>query len=246
MPNRYPILPAARSTCVRLTCLGFLLALAGCGTIPTPWSRAQRDTVQGVVAPSKRLADLRSLAKQAKSASVEQQRATSEELTEMIKREDDPAIRAQIVRTLGHYDTLLAGEVLAAALRDSEPAVRIAGCRAWVRRGGQQAIDALGRALKDDDQIDVRLAAAKGLGQLGDSGAVEALAGALGEADSSWRRTDPALQYRIVKSLEGISGQRYGNDFGAWQQYARSERPRVKAPAVEEALADRFRRLSPF
>ena len=246
MLRRYHNLHAARSAGICLACLGCLLALAGCSSLSTPWSPAPPDAAPGVVAPSKTLSELKKLAKQANGASVDQKRATSEKLTEMIKREDDPVIRAQIVRTLGHYDTLLAGEVLSASLRDSEPAVRVAGCRAWVRRGGKQAIDALGRALKDDDQIDVRLAAAKGLGQLGDFHAVEALAGALGEADSSWRRTDPALQYRIVKSLEGISGQRYGNDFGAWQQYARSERPRVKAPAVEEALADRCRRLSPF
>lgn len=245
--------------CLRLTCLGCLLALVGCSnlpTLPTPWSSDSEDSVPGIVAPSTTLLELKKLAKQGKNASTEQQQATSKKLTEMIKQENDPTIRAQIVRTLGHYNTLLAGEVLAAALLDKETQVRVAGCEAWVRRGRQQmitslggameAVGALSGALNKKNHIDVRLAAAKGLGQIGDSHAVAALAGALGEADSSWRRTDPALQHRVVRSLEGISGQKYGNDFGAWQQYARGERPPSKTPAVEESVADRFRRLSPF
>ena len=255
MLRRYHNLHAARSAGICLACLGCLLALAGCSSLSTPWSPAPPDAAPGVVAPSKTLSELKKLAKQAKGASVDQKRATSEKLTEMIKREDDPIIRAQIVRTLGHYDTLLAGEVLAAALLDSEPQVRVAGCEAWVRRGRQQmigslggameAVDALSGALDKKNHIDVRLAAAKGLGELGDSHAVAALADALGQADSSWQRTDPALQYRIVQSLERISGQKYHNDFAAWQQYARGERPPHVAPA-KESLADKMRRFSPF
>ncbi|MCH8924105.1 MAG: HEAT repeat domain-containing protein [Planctomycetes bacterium] len=220
--------------------------LDGCAS-PAQWfSNDTHDEVEGVVAPSKTLLELKKLAKQAKGASADQKRATSVKLTEMIKREDDPAIRAQIIRTLGHYDTPLAGEVLAASLRDSDPAVRIAGCKAWVRRRGKEAVGELSGALKEKNHIDVRLAAAEGLGQLGDADAVEALASALGKADASWQRTDPALQYRIVKSLERITGRSYHNDFGAWQQYARGERPRVEARPVEESLADKFRRFSPF
>ena len=245
-----PNLRVARAACVALASVGCLLSLAGCANFsasPSSWfSNDTRDTSAGIVAPSETLAELKKLAKQAKGASPKQKRHTSEKLTEMIKREEDPALRAQIVRTLGHYDTLLAGDVLRASLRDSEAEVRVAGCRAWTRRAGKAAVRALGGALSKDDNIDVRLAAAQGLGQLGDVSAVAVLADALGEAESSWRRTDPALQYRIVQSLEAITGQGYRNNFEAWQQYARGARPSATSAEPTESLADKIRRVLPF
>ena len=180
-----------------------------------------------------RIAGLRELAKQGPTSSPDQQQRVADQLAESIAAEEDPLVRAEIVRTLAGYGAATATRVLHAAVEDPDEDVRIAACRAWATRGDAEAIAVLGRTLTGDTDVDVRLAAASALGESRDPAAVAALEPALSDKD-------PALQYRAVLSLRTITGQDFGNDVRRWQQYVRGELP---APPRPVSVVERFREL---
>ena len=218
-------------------CLLLLLAV-GCadfaGVVP-PWLTQQEPPgeLPGVVAPVDRIAGLRELAKQGPTSSPERQQRVADQLAESIAAEEDPLVRAEIIRTLAGYGAATATRVLHAAVEDPDEDVRIAACRAWATRGDAEAIAVLGRTLTGDTDVDVRLAAASALGESRDPAAVAALEPALSDKD-------PALQYRAVLSLRTITGQDFGNDVRRWQQYVRGELP---APPRPVSVVERFREL---
>lgn len=187
----------------------------------------------GVEAPGERIKELRLLAKEAPSRPQDEQEEVSFNLARTIKTEQDPLIRAEIIRTLGAFQTDSATAVLLAGLNDPDDDVRIACCDALGRRGGPQAIEALGKLIADDSNIDVRLAAARALGETEDQAAIAALAPGLDDPD-------PALQYRTVQSLQKVTGHRYGNDVNEWREFVAGRRATPPAPP---SLAERFRQL---
>ena len=90
--------------------------------------------------------------------------------------------------------------------------------RRGARHGDAQAVKLLSEALRSDVDADVRLAAAKALGETKNPAAVAALGEALTDAD-------PAMQYRAVLSLKKVTGKDLGNDVDRWQQYVKGEQP---------------------
>ena len=79
---------------------------------------------------------------------------------------------------------------------------------------------------------DVRLAAAKALGETRNPAAVPALGEALADAD-------PAMQYRAVLSLKQATGKDLGNSVDRWQQYVKGEQP-APAPTLGERIRNWF------
>ena len=151
----------------------------------------------------------------------------------MLAKEQDPLLRAEIVRTMRKFPT---PETLAAAqgaLQDSETDVRVAACEALGRMGGAPAVTSLSETLRGDVDADVRLAAARALGDTRDPGAVVALGTALEDKD-------PAMQYRAVASLKTVTGKDLGNDVRPWQQFVKGEVPQPTPPA---SIADRVRQI---
>jgi hypothetical protein len=217
----------------------FLCALlpcaAGCaGTSPglSGWSLpfAQKSDGPQAPSPDDRIKELRMLAKQAPKLSATEQEQKSNELVAAARSETDALVRAEIFRTLGAFSTLGAGTMLYAGVQDSDPEIRIACCQAWARRGGPDAARVLGEILKQDENVDVRLAAARALGQVKDQSAVAALAPALEDPN-------PAMQWRAVRSLEKVTGKHFGNDVNAWRAFVQGGNPR------EETLVQRIGRL---
>jgi HEAT repeat protein len=155
------------------------------------------------------------------------------DLTNAIRSEEDPIIRAEIITTLAHYDGSTVDRVLKAALQDPDPDVRVAACRAWGRRGGSVAIELLTTAMTSDVEIDVRLAAAKALGRLKDPAAVAPLGKLLEDPD-------PAMQYAAASALREVTGQDFGADLNQWRQYVKGENPR---PAGPTSVAERLRHM---
>lgn len=187
---------------------------------------------RGYVAPSQRVRQLQKLAREASKKTPEEQQQISQQLAEQIRGELDPLVRQEIVRTLAHYDTPTANTVLAAALEDPDPLVRVEACRAWGHRGGAEASRHLVEVFNTDTDKDVRLAALRQLGEVGDIYAVSAVAEALEDPD-------PALQYSAVNTLRKLTNEDFGNDVNAWRAFVRGENPPPHTPS----LVERFQRL---
>ena len=108
----------------------------------------------------------------------------------------------------------------------------MAACEAWGKRNDAQAVSLLSEALRSDVDSDVRLAAAKALGETKNPAAVAALGEALSDSD-------PAMQYQAVLALKQSTGKDLGDNVERWQQYVKGELPKDPTPS----LADRVRRL---
>lgn len=194
------------------------------------FAKKEEPTVK-VKTSAERIKILRDLAKNApKMSPSEQQRAADEIANALGKgREDDILVRAQMLRTIAMFPTPLADKILTLGLQDSDHDVRVACCEAWGERGGDEAVRLMAQTLGSDTETDVRLAAARSLGQLKDPKGVQALGAALDDLN-------PAIQYRAIESLRKISGKTY-SDIKDWRQFAQGR------PPEEPSLAARLRQL---
>jgi len=220
------------------------LGLVGCNSglplfdpvVDTLWPYAEKDQTT-LRTPAERLEALEQLARDASSYDAKRQHEVSFVLSQQFRDESDPLIRRQLVVTLSQYPTDDAAAVLHQALTDAHPEVRIATCEALAKRGGAAALAALDTALREDKDLDVRLAAARWLGEFPDQGAVAALGGAL-------ENSDPAMQYMAVQSLKKVTGANLGNDVNAWRQFVKTGRPPTTKNPTN--VAERLRNLYPF
>ncbi|HEY2841493.1 MAG TPA: HEAT repeat domain-containing protein [Pirellulales bacterium] len=198
----------------------------------TGLAKEEDDSGPKVLTPKDKIEQLRELTKKGPAMTPEMQEKVSAELAHGIPNEQDPMLRGQILRTLAVYKTDIAGKVLAAGVKDKDHNVRIAACEAWGVRGGPQAPEILGAALAHDESLDVRLAAARGLGKVAHPNAIAPLGHALDDPD-------PAMQHRVMLSLKEASGRDYGGDVGAWREFVNGGQP----PVPEESFAQRFWKL---
>jgi HEAT repeat protein len=164
------------------------------------------------------LETLRGVAERAAKGGPDERERISSQLAASYRQEPDSIVREEIVRAAGACRTQTSNSVLAAALNDSIPDVRIAACEGWSQVGGPDASRQLAGTLSSDVDFDVRLAAAKALGTTGDPTAVAVLGSALEDRD-------PAMQFQAVQSLRELTGKDLGNDVNRWRQYVNRELP---------------------
>ena len=209
--------------------------VVGCQSAPSwtvwpPWGGPVSDHVPGVTPPAERIANIRAQGEKARHAGGADREAIARELAAMLRGEEDPMIRAELIRGLAPCQGPEVEQLLSAALKDPATEVRTTACEVWAERGGADAVRQLSEALGSDTDPDVRMAAARALGKTRDPAAVAALGRLLGDAD-------PAMQYRAVESLRLVTGKDLGNDVGRWQQYVRGELPEAQqAPSLAERL----------
>jgi HEAT repeat protein len=210
-----------------------LLFLPGCEILPAwvPFQGQTTDTIPGLVTPAEKMTQLKKLRLDAPESSPDMKRQVVDYLTKSIRTEPDASLRCEIIKTLGEYPIPSAEPVLKAALQDPDADVRIAACGAFGKCPNAEAAELLVGMLKNDSEQDVRLAAARGLGQTKDQRAITALGDVL--ADS-----DPAMQHRAVLSLQTITGKDLGNNVDRWQKYVKEENPK---PAEPVSIADKIR-----
>jgi HEAT repeat protein len=215
--------------------LAAMLLLSGCELLPSwvPFQGQTTDTIPGLVTPAQKMTQLKKLRLDAPESNMEMKRQVVDYLTKNIRTEPDPLIRGEIVKTLGEYAIDTAEPVLRAALQDPDADVRITACEAWAKRPNAQAAELLVGILKNDTEQDVRLAAARSLGQTKDQRAIVALGGVLGESD-------PAMQRRAVMSLQTITGKDLGNNVDRWEKYVKEENPQ---PGNPESIAEKFKKM---
>lgn len=176
------------------------------------------------------MAELRDLRESAPSLGPDEQERTAAQMTELIRNDDNPLIRAGCVRVLGELATASAVPGIQAATVDSDSQVRIASCEALGRRGDVDSSQTLARLFSDDADVDVRLAAVAALGQCQAQPAVDALTLALDDSN-------PAIQNRAVQSLKTTTGQSLGDNVAVWRAHLYGE-PSPEQPAA--SLAERI------
>lgn len=191
------------------------------------------DHVPGVSTPRERLEALKRLSERAGRAGPEEKERIAGGLAQAYRQEEDAALRAEIVRTLGRYPSAAALQVLRQAVTDSEAEVRKAACEALGLQGGPEAVELLASLVRGDMDADVRLAAVRALGQTKDQRAKEALKYALSEGD-------PALQRQAMLALREITGQDFGGNVKKWREYLEGGNP---APERRLWIADRLQDL---
>lgn len=184
------------------------------------WKKQQKpvDTGPTIATPQDRIKKLHQMAEKAHELGPAQQEGESQDLAKVLRKEEDPLIRAEILRALAAYPTEIASKMLTAGLKDTDRDVRVACCEAWAKRKGHDATRLLSETLTSDTDIDVRMAAARALGQTGDPAATSALALAL-------ENPDPAMQYRAVQSLRQLTGKNYGDNVAVWRDYLKGNNP---------------------
>jgi len=222
--NRRVLLRAVPSALVLALC-------AGCQSNPfaTKPSATPADLVKYGPTSAQKIKQLQEQAAAGPGSDSALHELRSSELAGQIKNEEDPLVRIQIIRTISIYPTRLAGAVLHAANNDPDALVRVACCEAWGKRGGDEAVQNLKDRLQNDDDVDVRLAAARGLGATNQKAAVDALAIALEDPN-------PALQFRAVESLKTLSGMDLGEDVNKWRAYVQTPVDRRPQPTLADRL----------
>lgn len=221
--------------------VGFLIWLSGCETLDLtdpgrlwPFQKEPfTDQVPGLSTPKERLSALHRLSERATRATPEEKERISARLAQAYHQEEDPALRAAIVRTLGAYPTQATADLLRQAVTDPEAEVRMAACEALAHQGGQEAVDLLSGLVRSDVDSDVRMAAIRALGQTKDPRAKQALGYALQEGD-------PALQRGAMLALQEITGQDFGGNAKKWREYLEGGNPE---PERRLWIADRIRDL---
>ena len=214
----------------------FLLSLCGCSETfmigdMTLWPPADQvsDTVPSITPPFERVKGLRDLADRADRMPADQKQQLSSQLAAEYQQEADPLIRLEMLRTLAHFRTESAAEVLRTAVNDSDTDIRIVACGLWGDWGGPDAVAVLKETFTRDSDVDVRLAAARALGKTADSAAVALLGTALDDPN-------PAMQVRAVQSLRQVTGKSFDGDVDAGGSMSRAKRPsrqsRSRLPTV--------------
>lgn len=221
--------------------LGPLLTLCvGCADGPFGLARFnpmlrdewKKDEEFGVTNHQK-IEELIALQQQASQISPAEQQRLSQELADLIRRENNVPLCVAAVRTLSEFPTSASLEGLKYATTHSDPDVRAAACEGWRRKGGPDAVLALAEVLGSDTDVDVRIVAARDLEAFRHPAAINALGLALDD-------TDPALQHRAVQSLKTVTGRNFGDSVPAWREYVRDGNPQ---PAAEQSIAQRLRNL---
>ena len=203
------------------------LCLYGCATTK------KKSSIPGITAPHERISQLREQRKRADQMSPEAVERLAAELAPQCGEEEDPMIRVEMVLTLGALNCSVARQALLSAGQDPDDRVRIAACKAWAGIDDESASSELARILSSDMDQDVRLAAAKALGQSGGPHALAALGQALEDRD-------PAMQYVAMESLKQTSGEDYGRDVRLWKQYVQGETPVREEKSIAQRVREFF------
>jgi HEAT repeat protein len=208
-------------------------ALPGCAS--WPWGGKVSDTVLGITPPNEQIADMRKLAAGPVPNDPAERERIASQLAAAYAREPDPLIRAATVAALGTYSGPTAIGALGQAAKDPDSGVRIAVCKALARHARPEATTLLRQVFASDVDVDVRLAAARALGETRDPAAIATLGAALDERD-------PAMQYRVVGSLRKVAPHDLGNSVDQWREYVQSQSaPPASAPGSQPMLAEPIR-----
>jgi HEAT repeat protein len=235
---------------LRLVLLGsligfFVTGLPGCAEGPlwrtgylSPWARQKwEDDERIAVTLFSRRTELRHEVESAQAAGEIEQQRVAAKLGDLVARDPVGLIRIEATRLLADLPVPAAASALRLAARDREVAVRTAAVRSLGERGDADSARVLAELSRSDDNLDVRIAATSQLGNCPGDVAIQALSAAIGHPD-------PAMQLSAASALTRITGEDYGNDIQAWQQYlqARDASPENDSRVANEPTGGEFAR----
>jgi hypothetical protein len=233
-------LPAIVRTCLKASLLiSWCALLAGCADGPLttmhgymPWIRKDWDADEAYTTTyHRKVTDLADLRERAPSLPPADQQRFSAELAAELQKEQIVVMRAAIVKTLSAFPTEQASAAIQMAAKDTDPYVRREACVALAKTPNEASMQVLGETLATDSDPDVRLVAAKSLGQFKDPKAAEFLAKGIDD-------NNPALQQATMDSLRVVTGKNYGYSASAWREYMQGGSP---TPPPGPTLAQQFR-----
>ena len=142
-----------------------LLASCGCNSFLgyRGWPFPERDRTT-FLTPAMRIDTIKQFARQANGTDSEDQRKLTDQLARQIQIESDPLVRKAIIDAAAEFRTPLAQQIVLAGLNDGSADVRRACCRALGNRAEPLSVANLATTLRDDEDTDVRVAAAEALG----------------------------------------------------------------------------------
>ena len=211
----------------------YVVVAAAVGCSSSPFVTKVRH-VEGVPSPSERGIQLHELAEKAKETTDPAQReAICQQLAQEIRGENDPNLRCEILRTIAIYGGPTADTVLRVAVSDPDADVRVVICGLWGAKGTVEAGQILAGMLTSDVDRDVRIAAARGMGNVHDPVVVKPLGAALDD-------TDPAIRHRAVTSLESSTGVGLDEDVVRWREWVKTN---GQSSGQGPSIADRMRRI---
>jgi HEAT repeat protein len=219
--------------------LAALGLLAGCadGPVPemkylNPWVRKQwNEDEQRVTTYHRKIAELAELRAKAPQMPPAERDEAAAQLAARLKEEKSPALRAEFVRALAAFDTPIAQYAVLSALSDEATSVRAIACSALGRHPTAEGFQALSQILTNDNELDVRIAAARELGKYRGFEAPKALRPALDDRD-------PALQLAAMQSLEALDGHReYRRNVAVWREHLDGGTPAPpQGPSIAEVV----------
>ncbi|MEM7456994.1 MAG: HEAT repeat domain-containing protein [Planctomycetota bacterium] len=151
---------------------------------------------------------------------ADSQAPVASRLTEIVNRDPILLMRIHATSLLGDLNCPTSISGLADASSDNDHRVRLEAVRSWSRMPGQVAVPRLQEMIGSDTNIDVRLAATTALGNFPGQQSVQALSLALEDRD-------PAMQLKATESLAMVTGEEFGPNVQAWQQYVNNTAPVV-------------------
>ena len=182
-----------------------------------PWvvERWEKEDQYAMTLYTKRT-NIRELAKQTQSQNLSAATEAVAALSQILGEEDLALAKVEAARALGMAKSPVALSALHTALEDPEPEVRIAVCESLGLQANTDSIGRLEGVVNGDTENNVRLAAARALGNIPDPSAARALTLALGDRS-------PALQFRAMESLKQITGENFEGDAERWRTYVKGE-----------------------
>lgn len=174
-----------------------------------------------------RCAEFDTLQAQMSSLPPEEQEKWANILTEMMDTETSPELRRRSVECLAMIPGAIADEGITKASEDRVEKVRISACTAWQKRSSETAKKMLTQIAVSDQSPSVRIAALESLGATAGGVAKEAFEMAL-EDDN------PAIQFQAAQSLKRITGEDFGGDIEAWQNYLANSSGFPEQPKVAD------------
>lgn len=125
----------------------------------------------------------------------------------------DPTVRAACLRALAKHGEVEDVSRVLPYLEDETKVVRWEAAKALQRLHRDDAVDPLLKRLREDQDADVRIAAANALAQYPQPRVFEGLVGTLNDDDYG-------VVAQSVASLELLTGQHHGEDGGQWLDWA--------------------------